>query len=82
MPKTTEANIESILMPCSLVVVIGLGWAVKKFNVKRLLLGTFVVNNIGLVFLLLKFLLLNWFINTMSQRGFNVDIDSKDNCKS
>ena len=81
LPKTTEANIESILMPWSIIVVVGLGRIVKKYNITKLMQGTFYVNNVGLLFLFFKFLLLVWFVNTLAEDGFTVDLDSKENCK-
>lgn len=81
VPKTTEVNIETLLMPWSLIVVVGLGWAVKRFKITRLMLGTFFVNNIGLLFLFLKFLVLDGYIKSLSEIGFITDIDSKKSRK-
>lgn len=69
-------------MPFSLIAVVGLGWMVTKCDIKKLMLGTYFVNNLGLVFLFFKFLVLNWFVEALRKRGFNVDIDSRTNCKS
>ena len=61
--------------------MVGLGWAIKRFKIKKLIFGTFLLSIVGLVFLFLKFLVLDKFISTLQERGYQADINSRNSRK-
>lgn len=81
VPKTTPINIETILLPYNVSIIFLTGWFIKRFMIQRLMLFSFILKNVNMLFLLLKFLMLMDYINSLKSHGFDVDIDSNDNSK-
>ena len=79
--KTTIVNIETILLPYNLFMIFLIGWFIKRFMIERLMLFSFLMKNINVVFLIVKFIMLAAYIRGLKQSGFDADLDYKSNSK-
>lgn len=80
--KTTVVTIETILLPYNLCMIFVIGWFIKRFMIQRLMIFSFLMKNINLVFLLIKFLMLLAYLRALKDAGFDADVDSNTNSRT
>ena len=79
--KTTIITIETILLPYNLCMIFLIGWFIKKFMIERLMIFSFLMKNVNLVFILIKFMMLLAYLRALQSTGFDADIDSNTNSR-